>query len=410
MKSSIDRGAEPSLARKAGMPIALYALAISAFAIGTTEFVIMGLLPNVADDLHVSIPQAGLLVTGYALGVVVGAPGLTALTTRMPRKALLLALMGLFVVGNLLCAVAPGYGMLMAARVVTALAHGAFFGVGSVIAAELVPADKRAAAIALMFTGSTLANILGVPLGTLLGQHAGWRATFWAVTALGILAVIGTAALVPRVPREGAPSLRQEIGVLRRPQVLLALLMTVLGYGGVFTVFTYIAPLLERVTGYSPTAVSLLLVLFGAGLLAGNTLGGKLADWRLIPSLLGILALLAAVLAAFTVTSHNQVAAAVTVFLFGAAAFGTVPPLQLRVVDKAKDAPNIASAFNIAAFNLGNAGGAFLGGLVAASRLGLNAVTWVGALVTVGGIVATAWSGLLDRRAAGEDAAAREVA
>jgi MFS transporter, DHA1 family, inner membrane transport protein len=384
--------------RKARLPIALWALAVSAFAIGTTEFVIMGLLLNVAGDLNVSTSQAGLLVSGYALGVVVGAPLLTALTGRMPRKTVLLSSMVLFIIGNFLCAIAPGYSALMVARVITAFAHGAFFGVGSVVATELVPPDKQATAISIMFTGATLANILGVPGGTFIGQMLGWRSTFWIVTLLGILAVLSTAILVPKVSNNNASSFVRDLRVLTRPQVLLALCMTTLGYGGVFTVFTYIVPILVNITGFSESAVSPILLLFGLGLVIGNMVGGVLADRWLMPSLIGILTMLSVVLAGFTFTSHDKASTLATVFLFGAAAFGTVPGLQLRVVNKAKGAPSLASAFNIAAFNLGNAGGAYLGGVVLDSSLGLIAVTWVGALVTASGIVVTLFSWFLDRR------------
>ena len=380
------------------LPLALWALAIGTFGIGTGEFVMAGLLLNVAGDLKISTSSAGLLVTSYALGVIAGALLLPTFTRQLPRKTLLLALMGLFAVGNLLCATAPNYGMLMAARVVTALAQASFFGIGSVIATELVPPGKKAGAIAVMFTGVTLASVLGVPLGTLLGQTFGWRFTYWAVTILGVLALVSITALVPRLAHDGAPDIRQELRVIRRPQVLLAYVMTVFGNGSVVTVFTYITPTLVKITGFSERAVSPILLLFGLGFVVGNTLGGKLADRRLMPSLLGILTLLAVVLAGFAVTSHNRVATLVTVFLFGVAAFGMVPCLQLRVVNKAEGAANLAAVFNIAAFNVGSAGGAYLGGHVLDSQLGLNAIPWVGALVATAGVAVTALSWLLDRR------------
>jgi DHA1 family inner membrane transport protein len=351
-----------------------------------------------ASDLKVSTSGAGLLVSGYAIGVIVGALVVPVLVRRLPRKTALVVLMGVFVVGNLLCALAPNYAMLMSARVITGLAHAAFFGLGSVIAAELVAPKKRASAIAIMFTGLTVAYVLGVPLGTLIGQAYGWRFTFWAVTLLGALAIVSIYGLVPRLPLNSAPSIRQELRVIRRPQVLLAFAMTVFGNGSTLTVLTYIAPILVKNTGFAERAVSPILLLIGVGFVVGNTLGGKLADRRLIPSLLGILTILAAVLAAFTFTSHYKVATLVTIFLFGAAAFGIVPGLQLRVVDKAKGAPNLASAFNIAAFNMGSAGGAYLGGVVLDSRLGLNAVPWVGAVVTTVAISLTAFSWSLDLR------------
>ncbi|MBO9353234.1 MFS transporter [Bordetella petrii] len=381
------------------MPIALWALAVGAFGIGTTEFVIMGLLPEVGADLGVSLSSAGLLVTGYALGVVVGAPPVAILTTRLPRKTLLLGLMLIFTLGNLACALAPGYGTLMAARVLTSLAHGAFFGVGSVVATGLVKPEKQASAIALMFTGLTLANVLGVPFGTWLGQAWGWRATFWAVTAVGIVAMLAIAVWVPRSRGDRGGDLMGELRALSRPQVLLGFAMTVLGFGGVFTAFTYIAPLLTELAGFSPGAVSPILLLFGVGLVAGNTYGGRLADRRLMPTLVGSLALLAVVLAVFGLTVHGKFAAVATVAILGAAAFATVPPLQMRVLEKAGDAPNLASAFNIAAFNLGNAAGAWLGGLTIDHGPGLAATPLVAAAVTASGLAVALYSWRLDRGA-----------
>ncbi|MDF3982514.1 MFS transporter [Luteibacter sahnii] len=376
----------------------LLALAVAAFAIGTTEFVIMGLLPEVAADLRVSIPSAGMLVSGYALGVAVGAPLLAALTARIERKRALLLLLGLFIVGNLLCAIAPTYGVLMVARVVAAFCHGSFFGIGAVVAAHLVPPGQRARAIALMFTGLTLANVLGVPFGTFLGQWAGWRATFWAVTGLGVLAGLAVMRFVPALPNLRAPDMRRELRVLREPQALIALGMTVLGFGGVFTVFTYIAPILQTQSHVSPQWTGAVLVLFGVGTTLGNLLGGRLADWRLMPSLMGILVALAALMALFAWTMHDTVAAIATVFVWGIASFATVAPLQSRVVHVAGDAPNLASTLNIAAFNLGNAGGAWLGGVVIAAGLGLPAVSLAGAAVTVAGLLATVASVALERR------------
>ncbi|CAB3757900.1 MFS transporter [Paraburkholderia humisilvae] len=371
------------------MPIPLLALAISAFAIGTTEFVIMGLLPDVANNLAVSLPSAGLLVSGYALGVAVGAPLLAVVTSRMPRKFALQLLMGVFIVGNVLCAVAPSYGLLMVARVVTSFAHGSFFGIGAVVAASLVPQEKRASAIALMFTGLTLANVLGVPFGTFIGQQFGWRVAFWIVSGLGVLSLAGVTALVPNRHDTGPVGLGHEVRVLKEPQVWLALAMTVLGFGGVFVVFTYIAPILEQVSGFTPRGVTLMLVLFGVGLTVGNTIGGKLADRSLMPSLMGILAALAIVMAVFAHTSHTQIVAAVTVFIWGIAAFATVPPLQMRVVEKAAAAPNLASTLNIGAFNVGNAAGAWLGGLTIGHGYGLDTLPWVAAAVAVAALMLT---------------------
>ena len=380
------------------MPIALWALAAGAFGIGTTEFVIMGLLPQVGADLGVSLSSAGLLVTGYALGVTLGAPPVAILTTHLPRKTLLLGLMVIFTLGNLACALAPGYGTLMAARVLTSLAHGAFFGVGSVVAAGLVRPDKQASAIALMFTGLTLANVLGVPFGTWLGQACGWRATFWAVSAVGLAAMAAIALLVPASNGDHQGNLRGELRALVRPQVLLGFLMTVLGFGGLFTAFTYIAPLLTELSGFPPSAVSPILLLFGVGLVLGNTYGGKLADRRLMPTLIGSLALLAAVLAIFALTVHGKAAAVITVAVLGAAAFATVPPLQMRVLAKAGGAPNLASAFNIAAFNLGNAAGAWLGGVTIDHGPGLGATPLTAAAVTAAGLLVALYSWRLDGR------------
>ncbi len=377
--------------------LALFALAVAAFAIGTTEFVIMGLLPEVAGDLHVSIPSAGLLVSGYALGVAAGAPLLAMLTSRMERRHALLLLLGLFIAGNALCAVAPNYAVLMLARVLAAFCHGSFFGIGAVVAAHLVPPARRAQAIALMFAGLTLANVLGVPFGTFLGQWAGWRSTFAAVTALGVLAAVAVWRFVPPLPDLTAPDLRRELGVLRQGQVLLALVMTVLGFGGVFTVFTYIAPILQQQAHVGTGATGWVLVLFGVGTTLGNLLGGRLADWRLMPSLIGILAALGLVLLGFAWTMQHTWPAVITVFVWGVAAFATVPPLQMRVVQQAGAAPNLASTLNIAAFNLGNALGAFLGGAVITAGLGLSAVSVAGAVVAWLGLAVTIASLALQR-------------
>ena len=380
------------------MPVALLALAVSAFGIGTTEFVIMGLLPEVAGDLHVSIPTAGLLISGYALGVVVGGPLLTVAGHRIPRKSLLIGLMGLFIAGNLISALAHSYALLLTGRVVAALAHGAFFGVGSVVAASLVPAAKQASAIALMFTGLTVANVLGVPGGTALGQALGWRATFWAVTALGVLGLLGVAFLVPRQPLAPSSGLRGELAVFKRPQVLLALAMTALGFGAVFAAFTYIAPMMTQVAGFSTGAVTWLLVLFGVGLVIGNLVGGKAADRKLMPSLYVILAALAAILVVFAFTAHAQIPAAITLVLFGTIGFATVPGFQTRVMQQADGAPALASTANIAAFNLGNAFGAWLGGVAIDAGLGYTAPSWIGAVLALGGLFVAIISGLLERR------------
>ncbi|GHF82929.1 MFS transporter [Kitasatospora xanthocidica] len=388
------------------MPLALLALAIGAFGIGTTEFVIMGLLPQIAGDYGVSIPDAGLLVTGYALGVVIGAPLMTALGTRISRKTMLMLLMGLFVVGNLLSAVAPNFPLMLAGRIVTSLAHGAFFGIGSVVAAELVAPEKKAGAIATMFTGLTVANIVGVPAGTFIGQAVGWRTTFGIVAVLGVAGLLGIARLVPATPRPEGAHLRRELTAFRNPQVLLAMAMTVLGFGGVFAAITYIAPMMTNVAGYSEGAVTWLLVLFGVGMFLGNLLGGKFADRKLMPMLYTTLGGLAVVLAVFTLTAHSKVLAAVTVLLVGALGFATVPPLQKRVLDQAHGAPTLASAVNIGAFNLGNALAAWLGGIVIAGGLGYTAPNWVGAALAAAALLLALWSAALERRAPAASAAA----
>ncbi|GHA88286.1 MFS transporter [Streptomyces termitum] len=380
------------------MPLALLALAVGAFGIGTTEFVIMGLLPEIAGDYGVSIPTAGLLVTGYALGVVVGAPLLTVLGGKASRKRMLMLLMGLFVAGNLLSAVAPNFGIMLTGRVVASLAHGSFFGIGSVVAAGLVAPDKKAGAIATMFTGLTVANIVGVPLGTYIGQAVGWRTTFAIVAALGVAGLLGIAKLVPAMPRPEGARLRGELGAFRNPQVLLAMAMTVLGFGGVFAAVTYIAPMMTEVAGYSAGAVTWLLVLFGAGMFLGNLLGGRYADRALMPLLYTTLGGLSLVLALFTVTAHHKVLAAISLVLVGALGFATVPPLQKRVLDQAHGAPTLASAVNIGAFNLGNALAAWLGGLVIAAGLGYTAPHWVGALLATAALGLALWSAALERR------------
>ena len=383
------------------MPIALFALTAGAFGIGTTEFVIMGLLLQVSADLHVSITAAGLLISGYALGVAAGAPLLTLATRSLPRKTVLLALMVIFTLGNLACAVAPSYAWLMAARVVTALAHGTFFGIGSVVATGLVPAHRRASAIAIMFTGLTAATLLGVPTGAWLGLHFGWRATFWAVALIGALAFAAIALLVPPVRNDGpAPALRDELAVLARPGVLRGLAMTVLGYAGVFTVVTYIQPLLTRVAGMSEAAVSPTLLVFGGGFAIGNLLGGRLADRAALPAVLGTLAALAAVLCAMHWAIDTPWSAVLFVGLLGVAAFATVAPMQLRVLEQAAGAgQNLASSLNIAAFNLGNALGAWVGGVTVDHGPGLPALGWVAALITLAGLAIALWSRGADRRA-----------
>jgi DHA1 family inner membrane transport protein len=382
------------------MPVAVLALTAGAFGIGTTEFIIMGLLLQVDADMHVSVSTAGLLISGYALGVFVGAPILTLATRRMPRKAVLLALMAIFTLGNAACAMAPSYSLLMAARVLTSLAHGTFFGVGSVVATGLVPENKRASAISTMFVGLTVATLLGVPFGAWFGLLLGWRTAFWAVATIGIVAFVVLALFVPgNVGGSEQPaSLREELAVLARPQVQLGLAMTVLGFAGLFTVFTYIQPILTHVTGFSEAAVSPILLVFGAGLSIGNIAGGRLADRGLLLALIGTLVGLAVVLLALAPALSSKASAVMLVGLLGAAAFATVAPLQLRVLETAGPAgQNLASSLNIAAFNLGNALGAWAGGVTIDHGPGLAALPLVAAAITALGLGIALWSLWLDR-------------
>jgi predicted MFS family arabinose efflux permease len=385
------------------MPLALLALTISAFAIGTTEFVIVGLIPTISSDLGISLPSAGLLVSLYALSVAIGAPLLTALTGRVPRKLLLAGLMALFTVGNVVAWRAPSYESLIVARILTGLAHGVFFSVGSIIATTLVPRDKAASAIATMCSGMTVAFVAGIPLGTFIGQHFGWRATFLIVAVFGLIAFVGAVAFVPRQLAQTRPAgLLQQLRVLAQPRLALVYAMTAAGYGGSLIAFTFMAPLLEQITGFTPSEVSVVLVAYGVSVGAGNMWGGKLAD-RVGPvkALRRIFLLLAAVLFALTFTVHNAWLAVITMLCWGAVAFGNVPALQVYVVKQARhfapEAADVASGFNIAAFNLGVAGGSSLGGLIVAHG-GLAHTPWIAAAVTLGAFALTALSGRLDRR------------
>ncbi len=391
------------------MPWSLIALAVAAFGIGTTEFVIMGLLPDLSRDLGVSIPASGMLVSGYALGVTFGAPLVAMATSGLPRKTTLLGLMGVFVLGNMACALAPSYTLLMLARVLTALCHGAFFGIGSVVAAGLVPARQRSRAIALMFSGLTLANVLGVPFGTALGQAAGWRATFWAIVPIGLAAALAIAWKVPAPPTGPRPRLIAEWAALARPQVLLAMGMSVLASASLFSVFTYITPILEVVTALSPHAVTLVLLVFGVGITIGNLLGGRLADWRMLPALIGALAALAVILTGFAWTSHSPVLAVITVLLWGVAGFAPGPSLQARVVDQASEAPNLAATLNQSAFNLGNASGAWIGGAALTAGLAYDTLPLVGAGVALVALVVAVVSLALDRQEGGGGAVRSEA-
>ncbi|MFL1808219.1 MFS transporter [Plesiomonas shigelloides] len=386
------------------MPLALLALTLSAFAIGTTEFVIVGLIPTMANDLQVSLPSAGLLVSLYALGVAIGAPVLTALTGKWNRKSVLLGVMSLFVIGNLLAWQAPGYPTLVVARILTGLAHGVFFSIGSTIATGLVPKEKAASAIAIMFTGLTVALVTGVPLGTYIGQQFGWQSTFLIVALLGLIALLGSMLLVPRnLPQPPATKLVAQLKVLTQPRLLLVYAITALGYGGTFTAFTFLAPILEQVSGFSTHMISLIMLVYGGSVAVGNLWGGKLADkMGPIKALTLIFTGLAAILLVFNITAFNPLAAVATILIWGAFAFGNVPGLQVYVVKLAErytpDAVDVASGLNIAAFNVGIALGAWGGGMIVA-QAGLMHTPWVGALVVLVALLLTRISGYLDRKA-----------
>ena len=381
------------------MPLGLVALAIGAFGIGLTEFVIMGLLPDVAADFAVSETTAGWLISGYALSVIVGALGITAATVRLPRKPVLMGLLVLFIIGNVLTAAAPDYTVAMIGRIVAALCHGAFFGIGAVVASGLVPAAKRAGAVAVMFTGLTAANVLGVPFGTFLGQQMGWRSTFWAISIIGVLALIGIAALVPAVRGTGPEvSLRGELSAFRSGQVWLSLLVTMLAFGGMFGAFTYIAYTLTEVTGFASGTVPWLLVVFGTGLLVGNWAGGRLADRSIDGTLVTFVAVLAVILGVFGPLAGSPAATVVILFLMGGFGFGTVPGLQTRIMRYAGGAPTLASGANIGAFNAGNALGAWAGGVGIGAGLGYTSPIWIGAALTSTDLIVMVLAAVAARR------------
>ncbi|MFJ8041770.1 MFS transporter [Kitasatospora sp. NPDC096147] len=376
------------------MPIGLIALALGGFGIGLTEFGIVGLLPEVAADYQVTESVAGYLISGYALSVAIGAVLLTAAIARFDRKKVLLSLMVLFIIGNLISAVAPTYGILMVGRIVAALCHGAFFGVGAVVAADMVAENKRAGAISLMFGGLTAANVLGVPLGTFLGQQLGWRSTFWAITIIGVVALAGIKLLVPQTAKPQHSGLRSELGAFRRGQVWVSLTLSVLAFGGVIGAYTYIAFTLTEVSGFSTGAVPWLLVLFGVGTFIGNFVGGKAADRALNGSLILIMAVLAVVLGVFALTAGNKVMTVISLLLMGTVGLATAPGLQLRTMKYAQDAPIMASGANIAAFNVGNALGAWIGGLALAAGYGFVSPLWAGAAITVAGLLVVTFGSL----------------
>ncbi|GAB3308325.1 MFS transporter [Epidermidibacterium keratini] len=388
VSAAADSAAEPSTApRKRRLHPGLVALALGGFGIGLTEFVIAGLLSDVSADLAVSVPVAGYLISGYALAVVVGALFVTGFLIKVPPKRALLILLVFFLVGNTLSAWSPSYEVMLAGRIIAALCHGGFFGIGAVLAAGLVAPDKNASAISIMFAGLTTANVLGVPFGTFVGQQFGWRATFWVITAVGVLATIGIIALVPSVQAESAGSLRSQFGALRRGQVIVSIAMTIFVFGGMFGAFMYIEPLLTRVTGFSSSAVPWLLVLFGVGLFAGNLLGGRWAD-RSIDRTLRILTIaLPVTIAVLALVSEIPALTVIALMVMGFLGFAAVPGLQLRVLRYAGDAPTMASAANIAAFNLGNAIGVMIGGWALAAGLGWVSPVWTGAIFSALGAV-----------------------
>ncbi|QZP18620.1 MFS transporter [Pseudomonas sp. DR208] len=365
----------------------LVALAVGAFGIGVTEFAPMGMLPTIANDLGVSIPTAGLLVSAYALGVLFGAPLMILTTGKIPRRHLLVGLMAIFTLGNVMSALATGYYDLLIARVITSLNHGAFFGVGSIVAASVVAPDKRAGAVAAMFMGLTLATIGGVPLATWLGELLGWRTAFWGIGGLGLVTMVALWFALPDLPLPKSDGVLAEIKVLGRGSVLAALALTVVGSGAMFTVFTYIAPILSNETHASTPFITAMLVLFGVGLTLGNVWGGKAADRSIDRTLIVSLSALILVLLAFAFLMRWPIPAAVSILIWGIASFAVVPPLQMRVMEAAKDAPNLASAVNIGAFNFGNAIGAAVGGAVINAGLGYPAISLAGAAMAGMGLL-----------------------
>ncbi|MFC8226451.1 MFS transporter [Streptomyces sp. NPDC057287] len=379
------------------MPLALLALAVVAFGIGTTEFTTMGLLPQIADGVGVSVPHAGNLVSAYALGVVVGAPVLTGIGARIPHKRLLLLLSGLFIVGNTASALAPDFGTLFAARFVAGLPHGALFGVGAVVASRLVAPGREARAVSKMFLGLTVANIVGVPAGTALGQHLGWRSAYYAVAVIGLIALAALAVTVPHQPRGEQSGVRHELRAMGNKQVVLGLATAVVGFGGFFAVYSYLVPMLTHLTGLSDSSTTLVLALYGVGMTVGTLIAGPLTDRALRPTLHAGLALLAAALVVFYFAVHSTVPALITVVFIGAMGALITTPVQMLLMAKAKNAPTMAAASNHSAFNLANAGGAWLGGLVISAGWGWASPTLAGAALALAGVGLAVVGGRLDR-------------
>ncbi|MFF3203872.1 MFS transporter [Streptomyces sp. NPDC002962] len=379
------------------MPLALLALALVAFGIGTTEFATMGLLPQIADGVGVSVPHAGNIVSAYALGVVVGAPLLTGIGARIAHKRLLLLLSALFVIGNVASAVAPGFGLLFAARFLAGLPHGALFGVGAVVASRLVAPERAGRAVSRMFLGLTIANIIGVPAGTALGQQLGWRYAYCAVAVIGLVALAALAAFVPHQPRSNQAGIRHELRAMGNRQVVLGLATAVVGFGGFFAVYSYLVPILTHLTGLSDSSTTWVLALYGGGMTLGTLIAGPLTDRALRPTLYGGLALLGASLVTFYFTVHSTVPALVTLAFMGAMGALVTTPVQMLLMAKAKNAPTMAAASNHSAFNLANAGGAWLGGLAISAGWGWASPALVGAALAAAGLALAVLSGLTDR-------------
>ncbi|ARA97430.1 MULTISPECIES: MFS transporter [Geobacillus] len=382
--------------------LALLALAVSAFAIGTTEFISVGLLPLISQDLHVSVSTAGLTVSLYALGVTFGAPILTSVTSNMSRKSLLLWIMIIFIIGNSIAASATSIGVLLVARVLSAFSHGVFMSIGSTIAASLVPENRRASAISIMFTGLTVATITGVPFGTFIGQQFGWRIAFIFIVVVGIIAFIANGILVPSNLRKGArTTLGDQFKLLTNGRLLLLFIITALGYGGTFVVFTYLSPLLQEITGFHEKTVAVILLIYGVAIAIGNVMGGKLSNQNPIGALFYMFIVQAIVLCILTFTAPFKAAAFITIILMGLLAFMNVPGLQVYVVMLAErfvpSAVDVASAINIAAFNAGIAIGSYLGGVIT-DLLGLIHTPWIGALMVLGAVILTDWSRTLERK------------
>lgn len=382
--------------------LALLALAISAFAIGTTEFISVGLLPLISEDLNISVTTSALTVTLYALGVTFGAPILTSLTSNIPRKTLLFWIMIVFIIGNSLAASATGIGMLLVARIISAFAHGVFMSIGSTIAADLVPENRRASAIAIMFSGLTVATVTGVPLGTWIGQHMGWRAAFIGIVIIGVIAFIANMILIPSNLRKGTrTSLNNQLKLITNGRLLLAFAITAIGYGGTFVVFTYLSPLLQDITGFSESTVTVILLVYGIAIAIGNVIGGKAANRKPVSALFYMFILQFIVLIILTFTIPLKVAGLITILFMGLLAFMNVPGLQVYVVMLAErytpKAVDVASAVNIAAFNAGIAIGAYLGGVVTDS-IGIIHTPWVGAIMVLGAVILTGWARALDRK------------